>query len=375
MNNVEIHLADNIGIEQVLLSQKNDAFPSFSKSNGEMSYPDRYKNVKRAFLRIHKSVEKGAMSSTLESYIKKQSTVNDKAFRNGIESALIYLNNHGKDHVDKVIEKVSEILRLFPPNKGLTAYEMFILLCAIQIHDTGNIFGREKHEKVIANIFDEECKKIIQDKFERNLIIKIAMVHSGQIFGSKDTIRNLYDNSNINNLNIRERLLAALLRFGDEIADDKSRADKYGIEANNIPKYSKIFHYYSQSLHTVMVEKNSQNNELALILEYDFDSDISKKKFSRGNVQKYLIEEIYDRTIKMEQERRYCMRFLRPYFYLSSIKVNIKITDSKYAIKAKDIKYILEEEGYPDNNISILERISGDDIVKYFASRKIGGRK
>ena len=374
MNNVEIHLADNIGIEQVLLSQKNDAFPSFSKSNGEMSYPDRYKNVKRAFLRIHKSVEKGAMSTTLESYIKKQSTVNDKAFRDGIESALIYLNNHGKDHVDKVIEKVSEILRLFPPNKGLTAYEMFILLCAIQIHDTGNIFGREKHEKVIANIFDEECKKIIQDKFERNLIIKIAMVHSGQIFGSKDTIRNLYDNSNINNLNIRERLLAALLRFGDEIADDKSRADKYGIETNNIPKYSKIFHYYSQSLHTVTISRNPNNRELQLELNYDFDSNIAKMKFYRSGSEKYLLDEIYDRTIKMEKERRYCMRFLRPYFYLSCIKVYIKITDEKDVIIHKDISYTLEEEGYPNDIISI-ERVTVDEIIQFFDLKNIGEAK
>ena len=369
MNNIETHLPDNIDIEDFFLKQKKEAFPVFSKRNGEMSYTKRYKNVKRIFLKIHNSVEKIAMATTLEKYIEDKSGSDEKEFCEGLELALIYLNNHGKGHVDKVMEKISEILRHFPQDKGLTAYEMFILLCAIQIHDTGNIFGREKHEQVIGNIFGKECKIIIPDKFERDLITKIAMVHGGQVFGSKDTIKNLSENSKINNFNIRERLLAALLRFGDELADDITRADKYGIEIDKIPKYSKIFHHYSQSLHTVMIENNLQNGELRLILVYDFDSDIAQKKFLRGKVEKYLIEEIYDRTIKMEKERRYCMRFLHPYFYLSNINVNIKITDVKYAMKAKDIKYVLEEEGYPDDIIPIKDRISGDDIVKYFKSK------
>ena len=365
-NNTEIHLTDDSTIEQIFLKLKNEMFPLFSKSNGELSYPDRYKNLKRVYLKVHKSVEKAAMVTTLEKYIEKKSCVDDKEFRKGLYSAMIYLNNHGKEHVKKVMEKVSEILRFFPPGKGLTAYEMFVLLCAIQIHDTGNIFGRENHEQVIDIIFNKECKNIIPDKFERNLITKIAMVHSGQIFGEKDTIKFLLDNSNFNNFNIRERLLAALLRIGDELADDKTRADKYGIENDKIPKHSKIFHYYSQALHTVLIEKNQQNGELELVLEYDFDSDIARMKFIREDTEKYLIEEIYDRTIKMEKERRYCMRFLRPYFFLSRIKVNIRITDVKFAMNVKYINYILEENEYPNENISINDKMSGEEIVNFF---------
>jgi len=374
MDNFEIFLADKDNIEKILLKQKKEMFPTFSEENGELSYPERYESVKKIFLKIHNSVEKNAMAATLEEYIKKQSRVDDKIFREGFESALIYLNNHGKDHVEKVIEKATEILRHFPSGRGLTAYEMFLLLCAIQIHDTGNTFGRDKHEQVIGNIFETECKNIIPDKFERTLITKIAMVHGGQIFGNKDTIKHLSETSDINNCRVRERLLAALLRFGDELADDKTRSDKYGIEIKKIPKYSRIFHYYSQSLHTVLIEKNQQSNELCLSLVYDFDSDIAKKKFFRGRDEKYLIEEIYDRTIKIEKERRYCMRYLRPYFYLSKIKVDIKITDVKYALNAKNINYILEEEGYPNDNIIIQNRISGDEIVNFFKQNKRRGK-
>jgi hypothetical protein len=370
MGIIEIHLPDDQTIEQILLSQGKEMFPPFSEKNGEISYPDKYENVKRELIKIHNSVEKGAMASELEKYIQEKSSVDDSEFRQGLESALVYLNNHGKDHVDKVIEKASEILRHFPSDKGLTPYEMFVLLCAIQIHDTGNVFGRKKHEQVISTIFDNECSKIIPNNFERKGIARIAMVHGGEIFGDKDTIKILSSATNYyNSFNVRERLLAALLRFADELADDISRADRFGIEAEKIPDHSKIFHYYSQSLHTVAIVGNSQNNELCLELIYDFDSAIAKKKFIRENNEKYLIDEIYDRTIKMEKERRYCMRYLRPYFYLSSIKVNIKITDAKYALISKDISYILEEEGYPDTEIEIRERLAGSEIVNFFEKK------
>jgi hypothetical protein len=368
MSIIEIHLPDDKTIEQILLSQKKEMFPPFSKERGEMSYPDKYKNIKRELIKVHNSVEKGAMASELEKYIQEKSSVGDSEFRGGLESALVYLNNHGKDHVDKVIEKVSEILRYFPPDKGLTPYEMFVLLCAIQIHDTGNTFGREKHEQVIGTIFDKECSKIIPNNFERKGIVRIAMVHGGEIFGNKDTIKILSSAINYYNFNVRERLLAALLRFADELADDISRADRYGIESEKIPEHSKIFHYYSQSLHTVAIVRNSQSKELHLELIYDFDSIIAKKKFIRENNEKYLIDEIYDRTIKMEKERRYCMRYLRPYFYLSSIRVDIKITNVDYALISKDISYVLEEEGYPDTKIEIKDRLSGSEIVNFFES-------
>jgi hypothetical protein len=192
------------------------------------------------------------------------------------------------------------------------------------------------------------------------------MVHGGQIFGCKDTIKNLSAVTKIINFDVRERLLAALLRFSDELADDITRSDRYGIDENKIPKHSQIFHYYSQALHTVLIKQNQQSSELHLELVFDFDSDVAKKKFARGKTEKYLIDEIYDRTIKMEKERRYCMRYLRPHFYISAISVDIKISDTNYAMVSKDINYILEEEGYPDSVPLIKNRLDGDEVALFF---------
>jgi hypothetical protein len=372
MKNFNAHLSEGKTLEDILSKKDDKVFKKKKKEKSEKSYPKRYKDVKLALRKIHNTAEKGALATSLENYINENISIADNDFKKGLESAIIYLNNHGKEHTNKVIVKISEILQYFPPDRGLTPYEIFILLCAIQIHDTGNRFGRANHEQVIGPIFDEECSKILPNKFERDLITKIAMVHSGQIFGNNDIIKYLSEVSKMHNFSVRERLLASLLRFGDELADDNSRADRYGIEINKIPKHSKIFHYYSHSLHTVKISHNKENNEFVLELVYNFDTDIAREKFFRENTEKYLLDEIYDRTIKMEKERRYCMRYLRPYFYLSKISVNIRITDKNYAMNFKEINYILEEEGYPDVEILIKNRLSGDELVRIFESKNEG---
>jgi hypothetical protein len=51
----------------------------------------------------------------------------------------------------------------------------------------------------------------------------------------------------------------------------------------------------------------------------------------------------------MERERRYCMRFLRPYVSLEAIRVEITIQNLKNTFERDTIRYTLEESGYPDN--------------------------
>ncbi len=85
------------------------------------------------------------------------------------------------------------------------------------------------------------------------------------------------------------------------------------------------------------------------ITAVEFDSDIASQTFNKRGRQTYLLDEIYDRTLKMERERRYCMRYLRPCFSLDRIKIEIVIqnADPKKAHLHYTIPYTLEENGYP----------------------------
>jgi hypothetical protein len=373
-NGTQVHQLENWLFEQL-----PDMFPSYNVEIGELSYPEKYKELSRVLMPYHKKVEWGALLKSVSDWknelnekIKKFEGMSESESSYEInnikellqEDPVIYLNQHGVGHINKVIDKAGEILSFFKDENKLTAFETFILLCAIQIHDVGNILGRDEHEKNSHQIFMDVGKSIIQESFLKRLISKIAQVHGGEIVnringdkikGDKDTIgkSNLQIRSTLLGQEVRERLIAALLRFGDELADDTSRADIQGLESGNIPDGSKIYHEYSRSLHTVKIKENNINNTLYLQLEYFLNFNTMLNKYLKDGKEKFLIDEIFYRTRKVEQERRYCMRLFNQYIHLNEIKVKIEIASKHDLMDSEIIEYTLTEKGYPLDVITI----------------------
>ena len=175
------------------------------------------------------------------------------------------------------------------------------------------------------------------------------MAHGGKTRdGSKDTISKLRTSEVIFDTTIRTRFLAAVLRFADELADDSSRANRPALNLNVIGVESEIYHNYSKVLHTVAIEKDDTNNDHRIVLVYELDSSMLAKKYKIGNCEKFLLDEIYDRTLKMEQERKYCMKFMHPYLDIGRIDVTINIYDEDLE-PLPSISYRLEDISYPDS--------------------------
>jgi hypothetical protein len=359
-------------LDDWLMAQEQAHFPPFGTQTGQKSYPERYVNFADALQPIHNIVEKGAMVAGALEWMKTTRDIaknsNDDERANLLEKLeesdpIVHLNNHGKGHVDKVIQKVSEILHFFERGH-VSPYEGFFLLCAIQLHDTGNIFGRNNHESKCQQILDEKGKPFIPDSFERNVIKKLALVHGGTFTEDRDTIGRLTPKKRLFDRHIRKTLLAALLRFGDELADDHSRADIEGLNQGTVIDGGIIYHRYSEALHTVQFERNSEDEGVELCLCYEFDSAVASQTFSKRGRQTYLLDEIYDRTLKTERERRYCMRYLRPCFSLDRIKVEIVIQNSD-ALKSNQtdkFRYTLEEKGYPNDPAAGNIKAFGSEI-------------
>ena len=260
-----------------------------------------------------------------------------------------YLNNHGIQHVQKVIEKASEILTQFECK--ITPYEAFILLCAIHFHDVGNILGREFHEKKCRTIMEEIVKPKL-DIIEKYTIIILAYSHGGSVDNKpndKDKIHLLKERNTVKGKSVRKRFLAAVLRFADELADDSSRSNDAIIQLDetlgDLLGASEIFHIYSESLHSVTIEEIGKMNVIKL--DYFFDSKHVFKKLKKGNKTCYLLDEIYARTLKMFKELKYCMRYMAPQVFLDKIVVDIAIHKEK-SIETHNIRYILEDKGYPN---------------------------
>jgi hypothetical protein len=88
-----------------------------------------------------------------------------------------YLTDHGPDHIRKLISRISDLLSA---DEGcISAYEAYVLLCAAQVHDVGNIFGRDKHEEKSWQIMERNRATLPPDTIEQRLIYDIAKAHGG----------------------------------------------------------------------------------------------------------------------------------------------------------------------------------------------------
>jgi len=125
----------NRTIEDWLEDAKGKEYPFGKKKD----YSTPYKTIKSYLDNIHKQVTTGA----------------------NLENQKELLNNHGPEHIEKVIEKTTELVDC--KSCDLTPYEIYILLSSIQLHDVGNLYGRENHEANLQKII-EDSKEIFTGK-------------------------------------------------------------------------------------------------------------------------------------------------------------------------------------------------------------------
>lgn len=212
--------------------------------------------------------------------------------------------------------------------------------------------GRAGHERKLNSIFDEKSTNIIIDTPERRVIKSIAMAHGGKTENGKDTISLLSARETIFNETVRTRLLAAILRFADELADDNTRANRPALDLGILGTNSDIYHKYSRALHTVAIKPDEENKDFKVSLVFELEAPALKERYLVGNREKYLLDEIYDRTQKMELERRYCMKFMYPYINIGRIQVVINIYGAQSQL-IKPISYTLEDVSYPNDAVVV----------------------
>lgn len=284
-----------------------------------------------------------------------------------------YLNDHGPDHILKVIFRATQLI-----NKSeiiLSEYEIYMLLTAIHIHDVGNIIGRQGHEINSLEIINKFGTAAGHDRIEWDCIFEIAEAHGGN---PKDKISDL-TTEQILDFPVRKRLLAAILKLADELAEDRTRASRFQLENDMIPELAELYHKYSFCLHSTHIDLSARQINLSFDVE---ENDLCKtfkktiKEDGRDVIKEvYLIDEIYERTYKTHLERMYCMRFTRPHLEIDKIRVDIQITtnikDTRNRSIKKHITYDIGEVGYPsisfDGIFSIcpkLKEFKGDVLCQ-----------
>lgn len=319
-------------------SSNGECFPI-----GKKNYFDRYKGIK------------DYLKSEIYPLIGAATSAEDQG---------VY-TDHGPDHFDAVIRYAGKLLGLPVDTDGsddicISPYETFALLVSILLHDAGNIYGRKGHEKHPLSIYRGMGGHLCPDAFEAKTIAQIASAHGGKITlpngdQSQDTIGNntLNDSDPIHDINIRQRFIAALVRFADEICEDRSRAARFLLKNSALPEWSEAFHAYANSITSVGVDHASKSIKLKIELTKDQVITQYGKGSSESTESVFLIDEIFSRLEKMYSELIYCRRFMYEHINLNRIRATIRIYDDQMDL-LKENAFELKEEGYPLITKSLL---------------------
>ncbi|MGY3902616.1 HD domain-containing protein [Aeromonas lusitana] len=263
--------------------------------------------------------------------------------------------DHGPKHFDQVIRYAGKLLGLEHENDqiSLKCYEVYLLMTGILLHDAGNVFGRANHEKKAFEILKDIGIAVTTCNIEKKHIANIAEVHGGRAnSGSKDTIGEKFNSHETDYLNatFRPRLISAIVRFADEICENKTRAATYGIQKEIIPKRSEVFHLYAESITASNVDIPGR----MVRITFDVPVEYTQKKVGKNDSEVYLIDEIFERIEKMHCERLYCSRFFHGVVNIDSIRATINIKDDEY--ENVDTLTIDTHVGYPSESLNLSKR-------------------
>lgn len=328
--------------------------------------------------------------SRILSYLEREVYPNIDAGLAALSEDSGFYTLHDRNHFDEVVKYAGELLGCKDHDVEnfdlLTAYELFVLLVAIRIHDAGNMYGRENHERRTFQILQQMGNAVGSDLNEKKFIADIARAHGGKApNGSKDTIGQLQSKVSYGNVDIRPRLIAAILRFADEICESRTRAANILLDDEKLMGKNEVFHKYAACVSSVRVfptESARLNNHVGkgspieVNLEFNLNTDDCYRKWGKtedgGYVEVYIIEEISSRLDKMFRERQYCNKFMREICNVVHVKAAVNVWE---AIRDEDgipdhrliwTKILFsEEEGYPSNEQSISERygLTGESLI------------
>ena len=259
-----------------------------------------------------------------------------------------WLTDHGPDHVSTVMRRIED-LTYKDGRCVLSPYETYLVLVAVHVHDVGNAYGRNEHEKQAKKmLFELPARYIGSDTMEKRMIFDIAMAHGGTIAsgGNKDTIGGLRHDRRI-------KRLAAILRFADELADDNTRTSRFVIDAaGEVAPRSIAFHLYADRLRRPEINHDTSSVKLTFELQKEHLTEC----YSKGGSEVYLLDEIMERTLKTHREQVYCGKFMSPYVISERTEIHILVCTDGYADVLGSVSYILEQTGYPEriDNIASL---------------------
>jgi exopolyphosphatase/pppGpp-phosphohydrolase len=233
------------------------------------------------------------------------------------------------------------------PYIELRPYEIYVLLMAALLHDAGNARGRAAHEQRIGDIIRDFGSVGQVPPVERRLIASIARAHGGKLQdGDKDTITKVITSelAHIDNITIRPRRLAAVVRLADELSENHRRADAQALKKPYDAPQSVLHNLYCEVINT-----NIRAESHSVSITFSIDKDLLAEEFplQEGEQSRsvLVVDYIAERLDKTELERRYCNRFLGNFASCDLITVTLEVMDDDVIVDKISVE--LTDSGYP----------------------------
>ena len=213
-----------------------------------------------------------------------------------------YYTLHGMDHSRAVISMLDGLVDGIDPDRGLTNPEIFYLLASVYLHDVGMLISypgdedraneinarkkrpytkedliRDKHHMRSGKYVTERAAELELDHVESECVKLICEGHRVVELDTED-----YDDRLIGSERIRVRVLAALLRFSDELDISYKRAPKklMALLEEDMPDYSRLQwlkHYYTSGVDVSVQISNGARKTIVEIQTQHPDSERGRK--------------------------------------------------------------------------------------------------
>jgi hypothetical protein len=230
------------------------------------------------------------------------------------------LTKHGATHVHDVLKKISMLLG----NKAdkLQAVDLYCLCVSALFHDVGNLLGREEHNKKISDIYAFVRKGDQKYRDEQFIVTKVCEAHCGcSEDGSTDTLKDVPISYHLHENEVKPQMIATILRFADELAEGPQRTSAYMQSRHKYPSDSKIYHEYA-SITKIYADRG--NGRIVVTYDLEIKSKDGKLTAESFPALEEMLNYIYKRIIKLDQERKYAKHYcllLSP-FKETSVQLN-----------------------------------------------------
>ena len=278
-----------------------------------------------------------------------------------------YFTDHGQAHIESVIQSASQILskslQNSLPNVVLTSLDLYIMLCAIIWHDIGMVFERSRHSDKVKDIVDKIRELGFPDPSVSRLVLELVKAHeerNGLIIPEREQDCTI----NTRTCTVFPRALAAIVRFADEISENRSRISQGLLRNGKIPKKNLIHWEYANCLPASRADPYRER--VVVTAEIEVDKAIAMyccpeeyKQYSSDDKSISLIEYLVARLQKMNNERGYCAREFERYASIRKIEVRLKLIEGGQRVENYMDTFVLEDSGLDKDVYRQIEIFKG----------------